>query len=108
MQIFCERNMGAGTYDIYIAKRNEDGTRTVAKPVDLMFETIPDSHAPAEPTFRFQDFPEAKHFFQEMFDSLIKTGFIDLPDNTGELKATKEHLKDMQKITNKYTEYYLQ
>ena len=99
LEIYLESQPFAGGASIYIVKLGHDGSRQLAKPMELIFEPMPEpqgQHIPASLQFSYLD--SAAGFFTALAEALARAGFRQESNDTGELKATKIHLADLQKL----------
>lgn len=84
--------------NIYIFDEHPDWRRSLAKPIELVFEPDEGGGKVVEPTLSIRDYP-GNNFLQELSNALIEAGFRDkVMDNSGEIKRLENHLDDMRRI----------
>lgn len=95
LEIVVSPNTFTFQEDIYFVYHNSDGTKSIARPVELVFDKTEFNNMKIEPTLRVDS-----HTLQQLFDNMNKKGFksSDKSFVEGELLATKTHLEDMRKL----------
>jgi hypothetical protein len=87
-------------YGIWIID-DQNKEHSIAKPVELVFEKHQDSWMMPEPTLEI-GYQYAQPFLQSLINTLVDAGIK--PDNdkiAGQYEATKEHLRDLQKLVDR-------
>lgn len=98
LEIYFSNHTWAGQTDCFIVARGPDGTRSVAKPMELIFEPMPEDTFRVEPSLKFGPMQKANGFMEALAHALSEAGYKAKSNETGELAATKLHLKDMQRL----------
>ena len=105
--VWIERACNRDAFDIYVCKV-QNRRMYVAKPAMLELEEVlpKDECAPRPPFLTIPHAHENRDFFQAFAKALAERGLNLTPEAeaTGELKATKEHLSDMQRIAFGFVE----
>jgi hypothetical protein len=92
LDLWCHRSPVQVCYDFYLGKRDREQNKVFAASITLN-EVSPATFNPAS----FQLDPDAA---QALMDTMWQAGLrpSDGTASTGQLKATENHLKDMQKL----------
>lgn len=100
LEFHFDNRRWAGETDCYIIQIDHEGRRRIAKPMALEFAPLEemDSSTRNEPSLRFHAMDRFDGFFEALVEGLARAGFKAESNDIGELKATKLHLTDMQKL----------
>ncbi len=101
LEIHFDNRPWAGSTACYIVLIRADGARMIAKPMELIFEPFEQNGLGSpKPSIEFGPYLRADGFFEALVKALAAAGY-KAPTNendVGELKATKVHLADLQKL----------
>lgn len=94
MQVFCERSQFRNRIDLFLVDTDPDtGARAVGKLVEM--QAIPDDGAMHTPTMRLT-LTAAQQLMDELWTCGIRPS--EGQGSAGAMAATRDHLKDMQRI----------
>lgn len=99
LKFYFDRKDYALQTDVFIVDEKEDGTRLLAKPMNLCFEEMKES-LKHKPSLSFSG-PMGREFLPKLAQGLAEYGYRPRSDDAQELKATKYHLEDMRKMVFK-------
>lgn len=97
LQIYFDNKPWSGQTDVFIVNVNHRGEREIVKPMQMVFTPI-DEHTKHEPSLTFSMQAKASGFFEALVRALAEAGYKQENPDSGELKATKIHLADMQRM----------
>ena len=97
-EVQISRDLGADRYSIFILQRSPGGKTAIVKPTALEFHDV-EEFAQLEPSFKVSG-PNAEGFLRAFAAGIAKCGVRIEPNAEleGELRSTKEHLRDMRDI----------
>ncbi len=100
IEVYFKKEEWSGQTNVYIMGIDTNGTRVLAKPMELDFSEYDDFKI-SKPSLSFDQFRGGSQFLQALLDGLVEAGFVPEKGPESELKATRFHLEDMRKITFK-------
>lgn len=100
LKFYFRHTEWADRVEVYLVGEKHDGTKYLAKPTELVFEPISLDGVATKPTLEFNGFM-SREFFPALAEGLAEVGYRAKTDEVGELKATKLHLQDLQKLVFK-------
>lgn len=100
IKAWLERDPMRSEIHLYVfAQDRFHGQKSVAKPVEIVFEDISDPGPLEFMKYKpFMSFDISGELLRAIADALEEYGLLKNEDNPGELKATKYHLEDMRRI----------
>lgn len=96
LKFYFQTDIASDRVNIYLIGEKHDGSRYIAKPMNLAFEPI-DRNNRSSPSLEIEGF-ESREFLPALANALAEAGYRHESTEAGELKATKNHLEDMRKI----------
>lgn len=99
LKFYFEQRVYADSVAVYLIGEDAHGKRSIASPMALEFKPLSESEI-SQPTLEFTGYL-SREFFPALVDGLARSGFTYESSDKGELKATKAHLNDMQKLVFK-------
>lgn len=102
LRFYFERIEWADEVNVYLTGEDDKCRRFIAQPMQIVFEPLPESSA-TEPTIRFNG-QAAREFFPALVQGLAESGYKYEHKDQGKLEAMGEHLKDLQKVLNRFLE----
>lgn len=96
LKIYFDKPVYARSTRVFLIVEENNGRRSIAKPMDITFEPMPESHqVPA--SFEIAG-PVGDQFFPALVNALAESGYRYESSDAGELKAAKKHLDDMRAL----------
>ncbi len=99
IEVLTQQDFSTGELQVFIRVRYGDGSMSVAKPVNLVFERVEPGIRVVDPTLRISR-DLAPKFLKALAECMDKEGIKTENDHKiqGLLEATKLHLKDMREL----------